>query len=271
MNFTIKSLNQDFILETGISYDELRHHFPNESKILSIYQVSTTGKEFLIPRSELCTILDSCFDHFTEESLVAITKLLSKDPDVELRSQVRERSASKKRQSNSKKEEHERRIRLEKERLEREHREQFEREERERFEREERERREMEERERFEREERERREMEERERCEMEERERFEREEHERREMEERERYEREERERIKREQREIEEQRIKENMFREKNKESSREHSMNRIKFVENNRDLNYNEPVQKIDLLRMISQLKQQIEVMERYIHKM
>ena len=255
MNFTIKSLNQDFILETGISYDELRHHFPNESKILSIYQVSTTGKEFLIPRSELCTILDSCFDHFTEESLVAITKLLSKDPDVELRSQVRERSASKKRQSNSKKEEHERRIRLEKERLEREHREQFEREERERFEREE----------------RERREMEERERCEMEERERFEREEHERREMEERERYEREERERIKREQREIEEQRIKENMFREKNKESSREHSMNRIKFVENNRDLNYNEPVQKIDLLRMISQLKQQIEVMERYIHKM
>jgi hypothetical protein len=263
MNFTIKSLNQDFILETGISYDELRHHFPNESKILSIYQVSTTGKEFLIPRSELCTILDSCFDHFTEESLVAITKILSKDPDVELRSQVRERSASKKRQSNSKKEEQERRIRFEKERLEREHREQFERVERERREREEHERREREEHERREMEERERFEREEREHREMEERERFEREE--------RERFEREERERIKREQREIEEQRIKENMFREKNKESSREHSMNRIKFVENNRDLNYNEPVQKIELLRMISQLKQQIEVMERYIHKM
>jgi len=279
MNFKItKNRNQDFILETGVSYEELHSNFPNETKILSTFQISTTGREFLIPRLELCEVLDSCFDHFTEESLVAITKLLSKDSaDTELRNQVRERSMSKKKQSNSSKkfivkedknskEEYEKEQKL----RAREEQEKHMREEQEQRMREEQEVRNREEQEQRMREEQEVRNREEQERRIKEEQEVRNREEQERRMREEQERRMREEQERRAREY-------SKENAIREKikdrieNKEISRgEHSTHRSK-VKENRDLNYDEPIQKMDLLRMIYQFKQQLDVMERYIHNM
>jgi flagellar biosynthesis GTPase FlhF len=251
MNFQMKKRGHDFILTTGVSSDVLQKNYTTDARILSEYQ--NNGEEFLIPRAKLCDILDLCFDHFTEESLLAITKLLNRDTDTELREQVKDRSVSKRHSSsrrnvNSSKADREKQMREEQEnqlRIKQAYEEQ-QRQERQAYE----------EHQRQLHEERERKAFEEQQRRATEDQERMVKEQKVLREKQERER---------------IREQRAREIEQRDSSREQSREQSQVRMRPKEIHRDLNYDEPVQKTELLQMISQFRQQLDVMERYIQRM
>lgn len=251
MNFQMKKSGHDFILNTGVSREVLQEKYNTDARILSEYK--NNGEEFLIPRAKLCEILDLCFDHFTEDSLLAITKLLNRETDTELREQVRDRSISRKhsssrRNGNSSKadrekqmrEEHENQLRIkqayeEQQRLERQAYEEHQRKLHE---------------------EQERKAFEEKQRRAVEEQERMVKEQKILREKQERER---------------IREQRAREIEQRDSSREQSREQSQQRMRPKEISRDLNYDEPVQKMELLQMIAQFRQQLEGMERYVQRM
>ena len=247
----MKKRGQDFILTTGVSREVLQEKYNTDARILSEYQ--NNGEEFLIPRTKLCDILDLCFDHFTEESLLAITKLLNRDTDTELREQVRDRSVSKRHSSSRRngsvtKAEREKQMREEQEnqlRIKQAYEEQ-QRQERHAYE----------EHQRRLREEQERKVFEEQQRRTAEDQERMVKEQKVLREKQERDR---------------IREQRAREIEQRDSSREQSREQSQNRIRPKEIHRDLNYEEPVQKMELLQMIAQFRQQLDGMERYIQRM
>ena len=87
LDFQIKKKGQDFLLDTGLSMNRLMDHHKQEYEYLNAFE--RIEECFSIPRGKLCDVLDKCFDHFTEESLISITKLLDKNDEV-----LREKKAS---------------------------------------------------------------------------------------------------------------------------------------------------------------------------------
>ena len=137
--FQINKRGSDFLLHTGVTSLVLQKY---EKEFNTLKEFKKDGEDFVIPRYKLCDVLDACFDHFTEESLMRITRLLDKNDDM--RDKITERSVSKRKSKDHK-------DRKEKEEKEKE-RVKKERDDRERRERDERERREMAEREEHEKE-----------------------------------------------------------------------------------------------------------------------
>jgi len=100
LDFQVKKRGHEFLLDTGLSLSRLMEY-------KSDYEYLTTTFErqeeyFVIPRSKLCDLLDRCFDHFTEESLMSITRLLDKNDEV-IRDKITEHSVSKKKKTAEKK------------------------------------------------------------------------------------------------------------------------------------------------------------------------
>ena len=93
LDFQVKRRGSEFIIVTGISYTKLAMDYPQESSYLTTF--NREGDDFVVPRHQLCNVLDRCFDHFTEESLVHITKLLDKNEEA-MRERIHEQSVSKK-------------------------------------------------------------------------------------------------------------------------------------------------------------------------------
>jgi phage-related minor tail protein len=231
MDFQVNKRGSDFVLYTGVPVLTLQK-YEKEYRTLSNYQKD--GDNYIIPRLKLCDVLDACFDHFTEDSLMRITKLLDKN-DSDMRDKITERSVSK------------RQIPKEHREKEQRERDQREREQRERDQRE-REQRERDQRERDQRE----REQREREQREREQREREQRE----REQRERDQREREQREREK-------EQRVKEIRDRSLSDRDK--------KKTPSNQDLNYDEPIHKTEILKMVSSIRNKLDSLERYVNRM
>ncbi len=218
MDFKISKRGSDFILYTGVPVVTLQKY---EKEYTELLKYNKDGDNYIIPRTKLCDVLDSCFDHITEDTLLQITKLLDKN-DSDMRDKITERSVSK-----------------------RQHPREREKEQREKEQRE-REQREKEQRDREQRE-REQREKEQRER--------------EQREKEQRERDQRE-KEREKREK----EKRVKELRDLERDRSVSDERDKRST-----NQDLNYDEPVHKIELLRMVASIRNKLDSLEKYVNRM
>ena len=289
MNFQIKKNGSDFVLIAGVSRAQLKERFPSEFNYLTSYEL--LGEDYVIPRAKLCRLLDECIDHFSEESLIQITKLLDKKSEVDLREQVKERSISKRRMtkkpSHEEDREREYRVRLERQEKERKEIENQEKLVREFHEKQEREFREQQEREHPEKLEREFREQKERER------EHLARVDQERVQQEREYRDLRERQERVKKEVHDPSERKTREShskqevepqrtnpRHREEREQAEKErardikrdiYSSTRKTPPEQNLDLNYEEPVQKVELLKWVSQMKQQLDFLEQYVQKM
>jgi hypothetical protein len=111
-NFTVEwnEKSQDFLLSVGMPVTKLSDEI--------IEQITTCKGEylphkkmFLIPHAKLCTLLDECFDYFSEDSLVHIAKMLDKSnankEELKMKEvaeeKVREKSVSKSKTSSHKK------------------------------------------------------------------------------------------------------------------------------------------------------------------------
>jgi len=111
-SFTVEwnEKSQDFLLSVGMPVTKLSDEI--------IEQITTCKGEylpqkkvFLIPHAKLCTLLDECFDYFSEESLVHIAKMLDKSnankEELKMKEvaeeKVREKSVSKSKNSSHKK------------------------------------------------------------------------------------------------------------------------------------------------------------------------
>jgi len=94
LDFQVEKRKNNFVIHTGLPISVLTTDYPSEASYLSAYRVEN---EYLVPRNQLCNVLDRCFDHFTEESLIHITRLLDKNDD-ELRDRIQEQSVSKRKQ-----------------------------------------------------------------------------------------------------------------------------------------------------------------------------
>jgi hypothetical protein len=95
LDFQVEKRKNNFVILTGLPIQTFTNDYPAESTFLSAFR---EGDEFIVPRHQLCNVLDRCFDHFNEESLIHITKLLDKNDD-ELRDRIQEQSVSKRKQS----------------------------------------------------------------------------------------------------------------------------------------------------------------------------
>jgi hypothetical protein len=97
VNFTVDLFEKtkDFALHTGIPASKMSDEMIEKiSKGGAEYHPSK--KTWVIPHAKLCDVLDECFDYFTEESLVNISKLLDKaNVDKEIKDKVREKSVNK--------------------------------------------------------------------------------------------------------------------------------------------------------------------------------
>jgi hypothetical protein len=229
LDFRVTKRGMDFTLCTGTSFENLKN-YEREFKCLTAFKQEAEDL-FLIPRNKLVEVLDHCFDHFTEESLLSITKLLDKS-DVEMKDRIVERSASKR---NS--------VKKEKERVERV---QFE-------EKKSIEDRLLMEREKWEREQREKREREQKER-EQREREQWEKD---------RAQWEKEQREKLI-EQERREQERIEQKEKRDRSS-SERERKQRMLQ------DLNYSDPVYKVDILKMVASIRGQLDALEKYVNQL
>ena len=136
LDFQMNKRGSDFVLHTGAPTSVLQTY---QKEFNALKEFPKDGDDFIIPRSKLCDVLDVCFDHFTEDSLMRITRLLDKNDDM--RDKINERSVSKRKSTRDHKERKEKeekdRDRLKRERDDRERRERDERERREMAEREE--------------------------------------------------------------------------------------------------------------------------------------
>lgn len=175
LDFKIKKKGHEFLLDTGLSMSRLMD-YKQEYEYLNSFE--RRDECFVIPRSKLCDVLDKCFDHFTEESLMEITKLLDKNDEV-IREKITEHSVSKKKKTVEKKV-----------------------------------------------------------------------------------------RERLDTHQEDKKEDTPREMYLREKEEEKRR--SMGSVR-VERKPDLNYDDPVPKTELLKMFYNIKSQMDVMEKYLHRM
>jgi hypothetical protein len=93
LDFQFKKRGNEFLLDTGMTLSDLASNYKQEYDSLSSFK--TYDNYFIVPRIQLCDVLDNCFDHFTEDSLMNITKLLDKNDEV-LRDKITEHSVSKK-------------------------------------------------------------------------------------------------------------------------------------------------------------------------------
>ena len=100
LDFQVKKNGYEFLLDTGLSLSRLSTEYNDVYDYLNGFVIK--GDYFVIPRSKLCDLLDRCFDHFTEESLMSITKLLDKSDEV-IRDKITEHSVSKKKKTAEKK------------------------------------------------------------------------------------------------------------------------------------------------------------------------
>ena len=95
LDFQVEKRKNNFVILTGLPIHSFTNDYPAEATFLSAF---LEGDEYIVPRHQLCNVLDRCFDHFTEDSLIHITKLLDKNDD-ELRDRIQEQSVSKRKQS----------------------------------------------------------------------------------------------------------------------------------------------------------------------------
>ena len=102
LDFTVKRRGHDFLLNTGITDTVLKESYKKEFDFLSFFPKH--NEFYVISRSMLCNVLDTCFDHFTESTLLNIAKLLDKNDDV-IRDKIHEHSVSKHKQRTPKKQE----------------------------------------------------------------------------------------------------------------------------------------------------------------------
>lgn len=95
LSFTIDLHDKDFILYTGVSARRMDDEVVE--KITKCKGEYLPGKKgFLIPKDELCNLIDECFDYFTQESLLNISTLLENNgADTATKERVREKSVSK--------------------------------------------------------------------------------------------------------------------------------------------------------------------------------
>jgi hypothetical protein len=100
LDFTVKRRGNDFLLNTGITETVLKESYKKEYDFLSFFPKH--HEFYVITRSMLCNVLDTCFDHFTESTLLNIAKLLDKNDDV-IRDKIHEHSVSKHKQRTPKK------------------------------------------------------------------------------------------------------------------------------------------------------------------------
>lgn len=99
LDFQIKKKGHEFLLDTGITMSRLMEYKPDYEYLQGFERVD---EYYSIPRSKLCDVLEKCFDHFTEESMMAIIKLLDKSDEV-IREKITEHSVSKKKKTAEKK------------------------------------------------------------------------------------------------------------------------------------------------------------------------
>jgi hypothetical protein len=76
----VKRRGHDFLLNTGITDTVLKESYKKEFDFLSFFPKH--NEIYVISRSMLCNVLDTCFDLFTESTLLNIAKLLDKNDDV---------------------------------------------------------------------------------------------------------------------------------------------------------------------------------------------
>ena len=100
LDFNVKRRGHDFLLNTGITDTVLKESYKKEYDFLSFFPKH--NEFYVISRSMLCNVLDTCFDHFTESTLLNIAKLLDKNDDV-IRDKIHEHSVSKHKQRTPKK------------------------------------------------------------------------------------------------------------------------------------------------------------------------
>ena len=93
LDFQVEKRKNNFVIITGLPMDEFASVYPSEATYLSTFLIND---EYVVPKNQLCNVLDKCFDHFTEEGLIHITKLLDKNDDI--RERIHEQSVSKKKQ-----------------------------------------------------------------------------------------------------------------------------------------------------------------------------
>ena len=95
LSFTIDLHDKDFILYTGVSARRMEDEVVERiTKCKGEYLPNKKG--FLIPKDELCNLIDECFDYFTQESLLNISTLLENNgADHATKERVREKSVSK--------------------------------------------------------------------------------------------------------------------------------------------------------------------------------
>ena len=95
LSFTIDLYDKDFILYTGVSARRMEDEVVEKiTKCKGEYLPSKKG--FLVPKDELCNLIDECFDYFTQESLLNISNLLENNgADHVTKERVREKSVSK--------------------------------------------------------------------------------------------------------------------------------------------------------------------------------
>jgi hypothetical protein len=95
LSFTIDLHDKDFILYTGVSARRMEDEVVERiTKCKGEYLPNKKG--FLIPKDELCNLIDECFDYFTQESLLSISTLLENNgADHATKERVREKSVSK--------------------------------------------------------------------------------------------------------------------------------------------------------------------------------
>ena len=96
LNFQVKRRGSDFIIITGIPHEQFYNEYYQDALFLGTFV--REGNDYIIPRQQLCSVLDRCFDHFTEESLLNITKLLDKNEDA-MRERIHEQSVSRKKKT----------------------------------------------------------------------------------------------------------------------------------------------------------------------------
>lgn len=97
VNFTVDLFEKtkDFSLRTGILAAKMSDEMIDKI-VKGGGEYHPSKKTWVVPHSKLCDLLDECFDYFTEESLVNISKLLDKaNVDKEIKDKVREKSVSK--------------------------------------------------------------------------------------------------------------------------------------------------------------------------------
>ena len=95
---TLHDKTNDFLLNTGIPSTKMDDELLDKINKCNC-EYLPHKKSFRVPKDDLCTLLDECFDYFSEDSLINIAKLLDNaKADEKIVKEVREKSVSKSKQ-----------------------------------------------------------------------------------------------------------------------------------------------------------------------------